>query len=133
MGQGCRQLIYLQAYARSRTDRPELADIVAVNATAELPADEDGQRAAKRQRIYPDHKAMSSIIEGMRQGRLHQVRIMRDQGPTHAFTQTAPQISVNHKLPLSFKECHESLLERVFIFTCKPGSFGHLLIYLPFS
>lgn len=62
-----------QAYARSRTDTPELVDIVAVNAANEQPMDEDGKRAVKRQRIYEDHKPMSAITEGMKHGRLHQV------------------------------------------------------------
>ena len=66
----------IQAYARSRSDVPELMDIVAVNANTELPVDEEGQRAAKRQRLYADHKPMSSISEGMKQGRLHQVGLL---------------------------------------------------------
>ena len=65
---------FCQAYARSRTDKPELVDIVAVNAASEQPALEDGKRAAKRQRIYEDHKPMSAITEGMKHGRLHQVQ-----------------------------------------------------------
>ena len=67
-------LFFLQAYARSRSDKPELVDIVAINAATEQPMDEDGKRATKRQRIYEDHKPMSAITEGMKHGRLHQVR-----------------------------------------------------------
>lgn len=66
----------LQAYARLRTDKPELVDIVAVNATNEQEMDIDGKRSAKRQRIYEDHRPSSVITEGLKQGRLHQVRIV---------------------------------------------------------
>lgn len=63
----------LQAYAKTRTDKPELVDVVAVNAANEQLMDTDSKRAAKRQRIHEDHKPMSAITEGMKQGRFHQV------------------------------------------------------------
>ena len=66
----------LQAYARMRADAPELVDIVAANADSELATEEEAgaARGAKRQRIYDDHKPMSTVTEGMKQGKLHQVR-----------------------------------------------------------
>ena len=59
-----------------RADTPELVDIAAANADSELATEEEAgaARSSKRQRIYDDHKPMSAITEGMKQGKLHQVR-----------------------------------------------------------
>ena len=69
----CMKRESMQAYARTRSDRPELVDIVAVNAANEQQMDIDGKRAPKRQRIYEEHRPLSAITEGMKHGRLHQV------------------------------------------------------------
>lgn len=65
----------MQAYAKTRSDAPELVDLVA--ASAEGAAQESGEngegRSTKRQRIYEDHRAMSAITEGIKQGKYHQV------------------------------------------------------------
>jgi hypothetical protein len=79
----------MQAYARSRTDAPELADLVAGGGGGEdasigdvdmadapngQPAGQSGQRGAKRARIFEDHRPMSAITAGIKAGTLHQVR-----------------------------------------------------------
>ena len=78
----------MQAYARSRTDAPELADLVAGGGgedaatgdvdMADAPngqaAGQSGQRGAKRARIFEDHRPMSAITAGIKAGTLHQVR-----------------------------------------------------------
>ena len=74
----------MQAYAKSRSDKPELMDIVAVNAANEQQMDADINRAAKRQRIYEDHRPMSVITGGMKNGRLHQVPKCTINGPIYS-------------------------------------------------
>ena len=67
-----------QAYARSLPDAPELADITAVGSNEQEAMDIDGGAASKgrkRKRIYEDHRPMSSIAAGIKQGTLHQVRM----------------------------------------------------------
>jgi exoribonuclease R len=67
-----------QAYARSLSDAPELADITAVGSNGQEGMDIDGGAASKgkkRKRIYEDHRPMSSIAAGIKQGTLHQVRM----------------------------------------------------------
>ena len=76
----------VQAYARSRTDAPELVDLVAGGGgggganTGNGVADVDmadapgGQKGAKRKRIFDDHRPMSAITAGIKAGALHQVR-----------------------------------------------------------
>ncbi len=68
-----------QAYARSRTDCAELADLVAAGAGAEgeegVPwAAGTGGKPAKRKRVYEDHRPMSEVAAGLKAGRLHQAR-----------------------------------------------------------
>ena len=69
----------MQAYARSLPDAPELADITAVEASGPATMDIDGSgnggaaKGQKRKRIYEDHRPMSSIAAGIKQGTLHQV------------------------------------------------------------
>ena len=66
----------IQAYARSLPDAPELADITAVEANGQAAMDIDGgavSKGKKRKRIYEDHRPMSSITAGIKQGTLHQV------------------------------------------------------------
>ena len=67
-----------QAYARSLPDAPELADITAVDLNGRADMDVDGGAAAgrgkKRKRLYEDHRPMSSIAAGIKQGTLHQAR-----------------------------------------------------------
>jgi exosome complex exonuclease DIS3/RRP44 len=65
-----------QAYARSLKDMPELVDLVAASADAEQEMDVDSLppgKNAKRKRIYEDHRPMSSITAGIKNGTLHQV------------------------------------------------------------
>ena len=68
----------MQAYAKSLPDAPELADITAVGLNGQADMDIDGGAAAargkKRKRLYEDHRPMSSIAAGIKQGALHQVR-----------------------------------------------------------
>ena len=68
----------MQAYAKSLPDAPELADITAVDLNGRADMDVDGGGAAgrgqKRKRLYEDHRPMSSIAAGIKQGALHQVR-----------------------------------------------------------
>ena len=68
----------MQAYAKSLPDAPELADITAVDLNGQADMDADGAGAAargkKRKRLYEDHRPMSSIAAGIKQGALHQVR-----------------------------------------------------------
>ena len=71
----------MQAYARGRTDCAELADLVAAGASGEAGDDAGttgggaaGGKAAKRKRIYEDHRPMSEVTAGIRAGRLHQAR-----------------------------------------------------------
>ncbi|EFN55177.1 hypothetical protein CHLNCDRAFT_35599 [Chlorella variabilis] len=74
------------AYARQRAaEQPELQDLVAAAAAAR-DGEEDGAghgagagvagkgaaRAAKRQRVYEEHRLMSDIAAGMKAGRYHQ-------------------------------------------------------------
>ena len=68
----------MQAYAKSLPDAPELADITAVdlNGRADMDVDSGGAagRGHKRKRLYEDHRPMSSIAAGIKQGALHQAR-----------------------------------------------------------
>ena len=67
----------MQAYARSLTDEPDLADLVAGEANGEEGMEVDdgvAGKGAKRKRIYEDHRPMSSITAGIKAGTLHQVR-----------------------------------------------------------
>ncbi len=53
-----------------------MADITAVGSDGQEAMDIDGQAASKgkkRKRIYEDHRPMSSIAAGIKQGSLHQV------------------------------------------------------------
>ena len=91
----------MQAYARLRTDCPELVDVGAVvmrGGQEEDGADmiidgaaPDGQqqqqqqssapRQAKRRRIYQEHMPMSEVTAGIKAGRLHQVQTVCSHGP----------------------------------------------------
>ncbi|KAK9849652.1 hypothetical protein WJX84_007532, partial [Apatococcus fuscideae] len=81
----------VQAYARLRTDCPELVDVGAVVMRGGQDDDEtdmvidgaasngrqqqqpsDGPRQAKRRRIYDEHMPMSEVTAGIKAGRLHQ-------------------------------------------------------------
>lgn len=67
----------VQAYARTLPDAPELADITAVEANGQAAMDIDGgavPKGRKRKRIYEDHRPMSSVAAGIKQGTLHQAR-----------------------------------------------------------
>ncbi|KAK9825185.1 hypothetical protein WJX81_004330 [Elliptochloris bilobata] len=74
------QAMTVQAYARSRTDCAELADLVAAGSSGEGVDDAGAAgaggggsgKAAKRKRIYEDHRPMSEVTAGIRAGRLHQ-------------------------------------------------------------
>lgn len=81
--------MHAQAYARSRTDTPELVDLVAGgggddanNGDVGMPDalangqlnGQAGQRGTKRARIFEDHRPMSAITAGIKAGALHQVR-----------------------------------------------------------
>ncbi len=66
----------MQAYARNLPNAPELADITAVDSNGQAAMDIDGgavSKGKKRKRIYEDHRPMSSIAAGIKQGTLHQV------------------------------------------------------------
>lgn len=84
----------MQAYARLRTDCPELVDVGAVvmrggeeedgtdmvtdglvsNGQQQQQQQSDGPRQAKRRRIYEEHMPMSEVTAGIKAGRLHQVQ-----------------------------------------------------------
>lgn len=72
----------MQAYARSLPDAPELADITAIDSNGRADMDVDGGgapgRGQKRKRLYEDHRPMSSVAAGIKQGALHQVRLPQD-------------------------------------------------------
>lgn len=61
------------AEARKATN-PMLVDLVVASSVGEsnMKVDADGGRNSKRQRIYEEHKPMSEITVGLKQGRLHQ-------------------------------------------------------------
>lgn len=64
---------------------------------------ETNGRPAKRQRIYEDHRPMSFISEGIKQGRLHQVHVRQPVTIELMFTHLlavsdASQDEVNHCL-----------------------------------
>lgn len=63
----------MQAYAKMRADAPELVDIVASTIGGAFEPEEGGNRPAKRQRIYDDHKGMAAITDGIKTGKYHQV------------------------------------------------------------
>ena len=58
-----------QAYARLRSDAPELADLSSAAASDETFT----ARGAKRQRIFEDHLPEAEISAGIKRGTLHQV------------------------------------------------------------
>ena len=82
----------MQAYARLRTDCPELVDVGAVvmrggeeedgtdmaidgaASNGQQQQQSDGPRQAKRRRIYEEHMPMSEVTAGIKAGRLHQVQ-----------------------------------------------------------
>lgn len=81
----------MQAYARLRTDCPELVDVGAVvmrggqeedgtdmiidgaASNGQQQQQSSGPRQAKRRRIYEEHMPMSEVTAGIKAGRLHQV------------------------------------------------------------
>ncbi|KAK9823835.1 hypothetical protein WJX72_005833 [[Myrmecia] bisecta] len=65
--------ISIQAYAKSRTECPELMDLVAAG-NLEDEAETAASRAkhAKRARIYEDHRGMADITAGLKAGKYHQ-------------------------------------------------------------
>jgi hypothetical protein len=69
------------AYAKQRAaEQPELQDLVAAAAAARedgeqggsAPGEGDKGRAAKRQRVYEEHRPMSEVTAGIKAGRYHQ-------------------------------------------------------------
>ncbi|KAL3151102.1 hypothetical protein ABBQ38_012969 [Trebouxia sp. C0009 RCD-2024] len=76
----------VQAYAKLRTDTPELLDLVAqfagqnltddpmaVDGSSTAPAaNPGGQKGSKRKRVYDEHRPMSDIQNGIKSGTYHQ-------------------------------------------------------------
>jgi hypothetical protein len=66
------------AYAKLRSDCPELQDLVAAGAEREQEASggdavRPSGRPDKRPRIYQDHKTATDIAAGIKAGKYHQV------------------------------------------------------------
>ncbi|GMH41507.1 hypothetical protein BSKO_09417 [Bryopsis sp. KO-2023] len=66
----------MKAYAKLRTDAKELVDLVAVCCDSEeeeeMDVDGGSRKAKKRRRVYEDHRPMSELTEGLKNGSLHQ-------------------------------------------------------------
>ncbi len=87
MAQTCTSWYPLQEYAKLRAaEVPELADLVTAARAREAAAAEGAGagtgaagasggsgRAAKKRRVYEDHRPMSEITAGIKAGRIHQV------------------------------------------------------------
>lgn len=102
------------AYARLRAgDAPELQDLVAAAAAARGdaeggagPAGGGGGggkgRAAKRQRVYEEHRPMSEVTAGIKAGRYHQGTLR--WGRLEARAGSKPALGTN-RLPLPHEPC----------------------------
>eukprot|EP00803_Ostreobium_quekettii_P005055 evm.model.scf_416.5 EVM.evm.TU.scf_416.5 scf_416:66259-78048(-) len=63
----------VQEYARMRTDDKELLDLAAHWGQQEFDEDDESEgKSKKRRRIYEDHRPLSSLTQGIKNGTLHQ-------------------------------------------------------------